>query len=323
MRILQQVAIVAFFAVMMALLARDHLLPRWQAQDGAQVSAALLVDAFTDRDDWALVKVAGARVGTMRMVSERRAAGPGFVSWTQLQVDMVGRKALVRAVALANPELELEKFEAVVQAPGLDGEVRARGAASGRELLLEIASPTGARRESLELARPVALSSSLEPLITSGDLIAGEPYLLDVYDPLLQSEKTRLRVVWTGTERIRVGGAGIQARRIEATAGPMVMVVHVDGASNRILRREFGLADTARRTPEGTPFVEGAPTVVLEWLRQIDGMDDAPALMELLPEPAFEAGELRGESIGDPLDAFGLAPALLRNQLDFLGAKKP
>lgn len=315
-RHLYPAAVVAFFAIMAGWLARDYLIPAWRTEDGTRVSSAILADAFTNTDDWLVVDVGNQRVGWLRSIAERLEDGR-YASYMNFKADPMLGGAFLQVAATASPTLELRSFQAIAHNPRSDEPfLEMRGAVERSTLVVEIRTPTGVRREEVRLPRPPMLGASIDPLLSSPEMVAGEAYIFDIADPLLGAEGSRLRLVWTGRELVRTPDGPADARRIDATMGPVKMVVHVDPVG-RQARREIGLLDPSgvRRGMDSPPFRDGFPTVVLSLRTQIEIEPHAPDLLEVLDPPEFAADQLRGPSEGDILGGLSIFPALIQGNL--------
>jgi len=326
-RTLYPLAVLVFFGVMMTLLARDHVLPDLRGEEGSRLSAAMLADQWTGRDEWARVSLGRAPVGVLHTTSYRE--GDTFASAMQLRLDSTLVKGDVRAVATANERLELEAIHVVLDfsAYGIKP-AEVSGLVVGGELLLKLETGDGVRHTQVPLKRPLTLNTAADSLLASEQMVAGETYFVDVYDPLWGMQPGRLRMVMTGEERIPVGDALVPTRRVEATMGNVVTRVWTD-RQGRQVRREIGFGTPEDNEQRGggipMPFT-GGPRITLDLLDSREAVAAHPELAGLPPLPRFSADDLRGRDTGEPLESFGLLPVIVRGRFggeSFLAGPRP
>lgn len=324
MSILRPALIIAFFAVMMSFLARDHLLPHWRGEGGEPLSTAMLADQWSGKDEWMRISINSVPVGVMRTTSERE--GDGFRSVVQMRLDNALARGTLTAVATANRNLEITDALATATLQGREVELAAK--MSRTRMDLRLASEGGVRYLELPLRQPVTFNAAVDPLLTGNMLQAGEVYLVEVYDPVWGTNAGRLQVVWTGLERIRHGGDRVLTRRFEMSVGNVLAVVHVDEEGNQ-LRRVMGFADPGqdrqgRDGADSGPRFAKTPRLIFEWIDPLEARAQYPDMVELPPSPRLTADEMEGENQGEPLSGFGFAALILQPafaEFDFGGGQ--
>lgn len=308
MRHLLSIAITAFFATMMFLLGRDHVLPGLEYGDSTTVSGAQLADQWVDTDEWNALTFNGTPIGTMRQAVERR--GTGFVASMKTVVRSGFVTAELETAASLNERMELQTISMRLSAG--ERSVDLDGAFRGRDLYMRLHSATGTKYTHLVLREVPTLNASADALFAGRMMSPGDSYLLDVYDPVWGGQAGKMRISMVGEETIDTDKGPVQARMAEAVMQKIRMRVWLDDLG-KPLRREYSYIAQNRR--DGGP---AGPTFSLRMDRLPETARRDPKYADLiaLPEPpTLAVADLQGENTGEPLQTFGFLPMLLRSQM--------
>ncbi|MCB2156119.1 hypothetical protein KQI84_14680 [bacterium] len=309
---------------MMSLLFVDHILPTLASGDSTPINTTMLAEQWTGQDDWMELTVNDVPVGVMRLTGG--TMGEGYASTAEV---LLGASDILSGTmemsALLNSHLELTQFVARLNfedhgIPPLE----LAGMVEGKELLLRLKSPNGARFHSIDLRHPITLATASDPLMEGSSMRPGETYTVDVYDPLWGMQAGKLHMKVTGVDFIRIRGHAREAKRIESRLGNVVSKVWVDTRREEILQREIQLAPlnienrSDSEDGEESKLVSLGPKLVMTTIDPIEAAHSFPELAATPDLPDLTPDEMRGEDYGEPLDGFGMLSLLLRGNLSDL-----
>ena len=132
----------------------------------------------------------------------------------RLQMTLLGASTAVRltSVAMVDRMFSLRRFDFSLD-PGT-GPTRVSGEVEGRLLHVTIATSSGERTETRELAEAPALSLNLPRVLAARGLEAGQTHEVEVFDPTTLSN-TPMTIVVQAREVVRVAGRPMPAFRVE------------------------------------------------------------------------------------------------------------
>lgn len=317
MRHLLSAAIVVFFLAMMALLARDHIVPMMQYGDSTTVSGAQLADVWGGTDEWMDISLNGTRIGAMRQVVEKDALGYNAAMKGILRAGFISGE--LQTAATMNERLELQAVSMRVSL-GQGRDVELAGRVQGRDLFLRLKSDRGVKFTRIALREVPTLNVASDALFAGRQMEAGDSYLMDVYDPLWGMQAGKMRVAMVGEESIETESGTIRTRMAEASMPNVRMRAWLDEMEKPV-RREISFVPSSRRGSAGSGSA-APPAFTLRMDRIGEAAKRGPQYAELLDlpgPPAHGIEELQGENSGEPLESFGLLQVLLRSQMKNLG----
>lgn len=304
-------AITLFFLAMMVLLVKNEILPTLNTGDGIPVSTRQLADEWTGKDEWAALSVNGRPVGALRTVAQRD--GTGYHAFLKLVLEGGPVSGKIETAALLNERLELEQLHVTATVPGAEtAALELAGLVEHQTLRLRLSSATGVKYQQVDLPRPITMNFAADPFMSGSQMVPGETYALDVYDPVWGMQAGRMKLTLAGTQRATLNGVPFDARIVEAEMGTATTKIWLDQRGDpfrREIRVPLGGGSTSRNE-------KGAevPQIVVR-LDRIDSPEEMVKYAELrnLPDPpAFQPEDLRGEDSGEPLQALGILPMLVK-----------
>jgi len=310
------ILILAFFTVMMTLLVRDHVLPRLEHGSSSLVSGAQLAEVWNGTDEWMSLYFNGAPVGAMRQRVSRTETGYLAQGRTMLRAGFLAADLVT--VATLNERLEITRFKVSFDT-GADDPLELAGVVEGLAMNLRLKSPTGVRFTRTSLKQPPTLNISSDALFASRMMRDGQSYLMDVYDPLWGMNAGTMRIAMIGTESIEVDGETYDVKMAEAAMQNIRMRIWLDDVEVPLRREISWVPSRGHRGRAGDREVQ--PSFVLRLDRIMDEDQSLPRLEPLwhLPEaPDLTIDKVRGKNRGEPLDAFGLLPILLKSRFESL-----
>jgi hypothetical protein len=327
---LRTLVILAFFAAMMGMLVRDHLLPRWRGGDGIEVGNAILADQWFGKDEWMRVRLNDQDVGAIR--TQAFNIDEGFASVMKLVVDSPLLSGEVTTASVMDQQLNLRQVEAVVDFSerGLS-RLELRGLVEDRTLHLRLASRTGVRHMAVPLRGPITMNTSIDALLAGEQLVPGNRYKVRVYDPVWGMETGDLVLEVTGRDWIVTERRRALLPRVEARMGNVITRIWPD-ANGEQARREFllaGLADDEADQTDGSAPDQpdrrsrSGPRLVMQEMDRTAAELEFPALVSSPDLPSLVMADVTGADEGEPLQAFGFLPALLGRQIQPSSAANP
>jgi hypothetical protein len=313
-RFIQPFLICGFFAVMMAKLFGDYLLPRWELGDATPLSTASVLDTYNGTDEWLRLRVNGIPVGDMRVIVERSTEHEGFVGWLILDIQSPILRARLESTSVLNLRLEMEQVHVNVHWTGEEkADIELAGLVHQRRLLTRIVTPTSVLHRELPLQRPLTMNFAADQVLTSSAIQAGQTYAIDLFDPVWGLSAGRMRVKLANTENIEVAGRSTRTRVIEATLPTGLMRVWISD-QNQIVRRAISLGRPDDE-PGSTSSLASRFEIRLDQMTPEEITRSVPRLSKLPTPPNFSPSDLRGADQGDLLESVGLLPLILRSQL--------
>lgn len=332
-RILQSTFIVGFFLVMMTLLMRDHIIPSFSRGSGIDVDHRILVDSWTNQDEWYEIRLGDMPLGGMRTVAERIVDTEEFTILGHLELRTPFLMGRLLTAAQLNERLEVNSARLVGglgtmgQIP--DAESLIDGTFSGEmiEVLALIRSQTInlklQRGESVQfmtqpMPRPVTMIDSVTPILRGEMLSMGVVYSIDLYDPLMGGGAGRAEIEWVRSSTfVNNDGEEEELRHVEMRIGNLRTTLEVD-ENGDVLKREIPIMGP---TGAGVGSDSGPRLVMI----RRDGWEmqrDFPALNHLPETPSITPGDVVGESTGDVFEGVNLMSLLgrgLRGRLNLPG----
>ncbi len=310
-------AIMLFFAVMMTFLVRDQIIPRWEYGDSTHVSNAQIADVWSGTDEWNRLYLNGQEIGVLNQSAKQLDDG-GFLTTMMVNVRAGWIQAKLESVATLNPQLQLDQIRLALDTGGQDKTLELAGRTDQHNLFLRLSSPTGTKYTQLALKTPITLNITADAFMKNVAMEQGKSYLMDIYDPIWRSQAGKMSVTKIGEEEIEVDGKMVRAMQIEATMSNMRSRIWIDEKQEPV-KREIEMF-TSRLPRKDSPRVNAAPRINLVMIRITD-LEELNQLKKSLDEPEpprYEYDELKGENTGEPLEAFGLLPMLIKNQMNSL-----
>ena len=257
LRIAQSIAIIAFFAVMMTFLFRDHILPDLSRGRGIAVDHRILTDNWASQDDWLEIRLGEMKLGAMRTVADEEPDLDGYSVRGHLEIRAGFINARLVTAALLNNRLEVHSVRAVAVIaeagqplpPGadLDGEDLPPGAYELVALMRSNTAYIRIRRDDAvafltqPLPRPVTMTDSIAPILRGDMLTENVVYTADIYDPLMGGGAGRAEIEWVETVmRPNEEGDMERIRRVEMRMGQTRSTMEVSD-NGQVLRREIPL----------------------------------------------------------------------------------
>jgi hypothetical protein len=321
LRRLRPVLVTAFFLSMMALLAKDHVLPRFREGTEATVDAGVLADMWVDQDEFLTARFGGKPIGGLRVSAERIAGDvPAYLYLAKLEVRTAFVAGSVGVVARANRRLELEQFRASIHAgspePDAPPMMEIAGLVHQGELLLRARDAGGATRFSKQpLQRPIVLADAMQTLFMQAMREPGKLYTLDIVEPVFNAQMGQAQVTYERREETQTAAAidGVPAGgRINADVFRVVLngleSRYWISETGRVVRRIIYLGSD----PTGTAPAGSRIQLLLEAADAAQLAKDYPGLRVLPAMPEYKPGDFAGESTGDPLKGLGIMSLLGR-----------
>lgn len=313
LRIVQSLAVTAFFAIMAFLLVRDHVIPSWD-REGIIVDHDVLTDSWANQDEWFVLRFGDTRLGALRTVAEREELEDYYITGAHFELTTPYLRGRVISVAQLNRNLELEKFRVRLQLPGVGqgelsgeelwtgdlpaGAFELTGLVEGRQLLIAMRRDDAAQFRSIRLAQPVTLSDSLTPIMRGQMLSKGVPYSVDVYDPLWGSGAGTVKIEYledvVPPDDPRPDDR-TPLKKVELRMGTARTWLYVD-QNGTVVRREVPiLADDS-----GT----GSASFLMDRVEANEGRERFPGLMFVPEEVTVTRDEVTGTDRGEVIRGF-------------------
>lgn len=326
-RYLQPVAITMFFLIMMGMLFRDHVLPSLRDGERLQLEAAVVADAWIDRDDVMVVRLGGKEIGALRSTAQRVTDGRGTVRYlhtNNMVVNSIFFRGNVMMAAWANRRMELEQFHVFITSPTLqqDGEppLEFAGIIHQGELLLRGKSGDEPRFARQPMRHPVALTDSIESWLSQAASVDGKVYRLDVMDPVFGNQLGGALVVYEGQETIELRdwrptddpNAPVPA---QLTNRFNIVVNQVRSTywladSGRVVRRQISIR--GRNRQERGDILALIPEVVIEVADVQNMIQRYPALRNIPRPPELTVEEMTGDQTEPNLRGYDMLSTLGR-----------
>ncbi len=322
LRFLQSLFITGFFAVMMFLLFRDHIIPGMQRRAGIAVEHAVLTDSWANKDETHTIQLGDWELGALRTVAEKDEIEDFYVASAHLIIDTRFFRARVLSTARMNHRLEVQNARVRVHVPPpgvplldprvLDGEELPEGAyellalIEGTNLRVRLRRDDAIQYTQIRLPRPVTVADSLNPIYRGNMLSKGKVYTADIYDPLYGSNGGALEVRYVDDEIWNVPGeGGVPVKKIELRYSSYRMLLWVDD-TGRELRREIPLiGGAALGTGETTS--ERNARVIMDWLDPASVRSQFPDLAYVREDPIeVTRRDVTGEDQGRVLQGFSV-----------------
>ena len=250
-------AIVLFWGGMMGSLFRDRILPERMRASQALVDDEVLASKWHDITEWSWIYRQGRRCGAsgMTLVQEehperewRDRVTYRLDQMTTLDVAMLGQQQTVVmkvAVQLLR-DFRVDRFRAVAETPLLT--LECEGFAESDRVYYRVRHVTGEQKQAastyeygyIEVGRQaLSMIDAVKPMMARhGNLVVGETYSVDVFDPFggMNAQKAVVRVA--GKDQIQVEQTQHDCFRLETTVGDITRRTWVDEMGQTI-RREI------------------------------------------------------------------------------------
>jgi hypothetical protein len=244
--------ITALWLFMMALLARDFLLPRNIGREAKAVTTGQLTDNWRDIHQMLLIRrgdqVLGASV--LSVVKERGEEGYHASQRLRLTFGTGGMSATVNleGVAALSADFELDRFWVHLAATGID--LAARGQVAGSNLLFEVKGPLGARLYTQPLGHSVSLLDALRPtLFENIRLEPGASYRIPGADLFGSFAISDLVVEIEDYDLVETSQGRVPAYRILTQFGGQTTTSWVDESGQLVLQPLWGDIVLERAAP--------------------------------------------------------------------------
>ncbi|MEQ8822483.1 MAG: hypothetical protein RLY93_19785 [Sumerlaeia bacterium] len=325
MPLLRSLVVIAFFAVMMTLLARDYLIPEFTDDGATAVSTDMLADQWFGQDDWYRIYLNGSPIGAMRTTT-MNSPEEGFGAIMQLALQNGPVKGKLETATLLDDRLQLRQVSAAVQMPFL-GQVTLAGAVTDNNnaIRLRLKSDEGVRYTELALGGPVTVPASMDPLFVGDAMVVGQTYKMDVYDPVFGNAAGRMTFEVAAIEDMR-GEDGKYYRGLKRIDARMQNIetrywVTDEGV---VVQRQIRLvpANGNKKKDEVDDETDTGLGSFRITMKRLDPVMAAVEYADLrtLPElPDYELSELQGEDEGEPLGRFSLIGLLLKGKAESFG----
>jgi len=198
---------VAAWVVQMGVLLRE-------AYFAAPVALAADLSHYGSSAQWKGIYYRGEKIGFSVGQTTPTEHGYEIREDGRLQMTLLGASTAVRLTSIATVDrtFALQRFDFSLD-PGT-GPTRVSGEIDGRRLHITIATSSGERTETRELAEPPALSLNLPRALAARGLEAGQTHEVEVFDPTTLSNAP-MTVVVQAREIVRVSGRPVPAFRVE------------------------------------------------------------------------------------------------------------
>jgi hypothetical protein len=265
-RNLLPVGIVAFWLAMMFSLVRNEILPirRAMPDDASAFSPRQIARKWRDYSEYMLVTYGGVEVGAASTSITRELEEPArYTVDTRFDVSL-GMLAAARHVSLiARAELddnfELSRFH--IRCDLVATKIAVTGMVSEEVLYVETEQGGRIKRTRFALDRAISLLDAVRPIAARNlDVVPGRTVRVPVVDPVWSMDVGTLEVRIGDIEKITVGGAGVDAYRVESRLNDFVSTAWVD-ATGRTLRRQLAGQLALERTTPARAFQAGTALV--------------------------------------------------------------
>lgn len=302
---------VSLFALMMGLLVRDHIWPMMAEGRAISVNTAHIADVWQGKDEWMTLSVNDMPIGVIRNVVQRNTKG--YDAFIKIIIQAPFLKGEVNTSATMNERLELEQVRMTIERRGTEQPaLELAGRVVDEKLFLRLQSATGTRFQQLRLREPLTLNIAADPFMSRDNMIAGETYSMDVYDPLWGMNAGKLRFTMRGHDTLYYGEESIATTVIEARMDNVLMTVWLDPKDEPI-RREIRFTTQAAEDDE--KLDQQQFMIRLDRIANPENLGLYHELRELPEVPEYKIAGLMGESTGQPLEALGLFTMLLQGQM--------
>jgi hypothetical protein len=180
------ILITALWLVMMGLLVRDHLLPTPIGQDAEPFPQQRLAARWRDVHDVMVIRRGDQLLGAVRLNLTRAPNRETHTAVQRLQMRLApGFEVNLRAIAILDEALDLDRFWVELDTPALDFTVRGQivHEADGEALLFAMTGPQGERVMRRPLAESISLLDAIRPaLFDAIDLEPGATYRIPSAD---------------------------------------------------------------------------------------------------------------------------------------------
>lgn len=310
LRIIQSLLIVAFFAAMMTLLFRDHVIPSLTRSPGVEVDRRILTDSWANQDDWMEIRLGGMVLGAMRTVAEQED-DESYTVYGHLELRGGFVRGRLISSARLNPRLEVESARMAAHLPTGGGELATGEDLAGPELpegAIELLALLRGQRMNVRISRgdavnflseslprPVTVADSINPILRGEMLSEGVVYSTDLYDPFFGGGAGQAQLEWVNTaKRIGDDGEEEEVREVELRVAGSKTTLFVDQNGN-IIRREIPLM-TGAGVGAGADAV---PRLVLLHRQPQQMQEEYPGLLFLPEHPPISPGEVTGTNRGE------------------------
>jgi hypothetical protein len=250
-------AIVLFWGIMMASLFKDRILPERVRARQALVDDEVLAMKWNDITEWSWIFRQGRRCGAsgLAIVQEkhpdrewREQVTYRLDQVTTLDVAALGRQqTIVMKIAVQlRRDFQVDFFRAQAVTPLLT--LECEGFAEGNRLYYRLTHTVPGLEQApktydygyLEVGRQsLSMIDAVKPMMARhGNLVVGETYSLDTFDPFGGMNRQKAVVRVAGTEEIQIGQTKHDCFRLETTIGDITRKTWVDGMGQTI-RREI------------------------------------------------------------------------------------
>ncbi len=308
-------AIVLFWGIMMTSLLKDRILPERIRARQALVDDEVLATKWHDIAEWSWISRQGRRCGAsgLEIVQEKRPN----LEWrnqityrmdqvTTLDVAAFGQQqtVVIKIAVQLRRDFQVDCFRAQAVTPLLT--LECEGFAEGNRLYYRLSNIARGLEQTaqtydygyLEVGKQsLSMIDAVKPMMARhGNLIVGETYSFDTFDPFggMSMQKAVVRVA--GTEEIQVGKTKHDCFRLETTVGDITRKTWVDEMGQTI-RREIlmgYMGETATRARVGQAYPAMTEKITLP---EIDRAEFKTQAKEIHLTPAAPLASLLGASM--------------------------
>ncbi|MBM3334848.1 hypothetical protein FJY63_09320 [Candidatus Sumerlaeota bacterium] len=295
-RIAVSAAITMFWAVMMVLLVRDHIVTRGGSGDAVEVSPSELTSQWQDYEEWMTLIISGKPQGISYTAIRRSGEPPSYVTLNRiwLDVDVFGRHSFrLETAASLNSTFHLERASANVRLD--EAQMDFATLVEGSRLYYRWQYEDRARVGVWRLKKPIALLDAAQPMLFRQlDLKVGSSFRLPVLDSTWSLRQGWAEMRVTALERIAVGRKTTEAYKLAIQLGPFSSTTWVS-KKGEVLRRDF---------PSNISMERADAKAAREQFPGIDAPAEIPKLEPADFRGSEQAGKGPEEEIG-PLTLLG------------------
>jgi len=271
---------------MMALLVRNHLLPKRMIGEPVDVSPAQLTEEWRDYQEWMSLSLGGKSDGIAYTTIRRERNGEGYQAenrvWLELEVLGGQHDFRLETGAWLDQAFCLERAAVRVR---LDGaEMRFTSVIQGRRLYYRWQYEDRTRVGFQRLEQPISLLEAMRPMLTRRlDLKVGAIYRMPVLDSTWSLREGTAEVRVVAREPIELAGKAVDSYRLVVQLGPFASTMWVS-PRGEVLRREFAYnivmervePDVARKRFPGVDAPVEIPLMKASDFREQDRQQSLP-----------------------------------------------